>query len=205
MKELKLGLFIALFFIACSETPNKTLPIIGQYEIVDGDTIYHQIPQFEFVNTDSQTVSNSDFKDNIYLADFFFVHCPSICPKVKKQMLRIYDKYEDNDMVKLVSHTIDPKRDTPEKLKKYAQKLDVNTDKWIFLSGEKEALLDIADDYFVAAMEDPEAPGGFDHSGKIILVDKKGHVRSFAEGTEPDDVTRLLEDIDTLLKEYEKS
>jgi protein SCO1/2 len=119
-------------------------------------------------------------------------------------MLRIYDKYEKNPKIKLVSHTIDPKRDTAEKLKSYASDLGVNTDKWMFLTGDKDALLDIANEYFVAALEDPEAPGGFDHSGKIILVDTERHVRSFGEGTDAEDVDRLMKDIDKLLREYDE-
>ena len=100
-------------------------------------------------------------------------------------MLRIYDKYEQQDLIKLVSHTIDPKRDTPDRLKQYAENLNVNTNKWLFLTGDQDEILDIADDYFVAAMENEDAPGGFDHSGKILLVDTKGHIRAFADGTDP--------------------
>lgn len=195
---------IGFFVVACeSKSSDKPLPIIGRLEIVDGDTIHHTIPDFEFINQDSQLVTNQELTEYIYISDFFFTSCPSICPIVKKQMLRIYDKYKSNSMVKLVSHTIDPKRDTADKLKRYAADLGVDTDKWVFLTGDKESLLDIADAYFVAAYEDPDAPGGFDHSGKIILVDTKRQVRSFAEGTDPEDVDRFLKDIDKLLREYD--
>ena len=197
---------IGFFVVACeSKSSDKPLPIIGRLEIVDGDTIHHTIPDFEFINQDSQLVTNQELTEYIYISDFFFTSCPSICPIVKKQMLRIYDKYKSNSMVKLVSHTIDPKRDTADKLKRYAADLGVDTDKWVFLTGDKESLLDIADEYFVAAYEDPDAPGGFDHSGKIILVDTKRHVRSFAEGTDPEDVDRFLKDIDKLLREYDSN
>lgn len=195
---------IGFFVVACeSKSSDKPLPIIGRLEIVDGDTIHHTIPDFEFINQDSQLVTNQELTEYIYISDFFFTSCPSICPIVKKQMLRIYDKYKSNSMVKLVSHTIDPNRDTADKLKRYAADLGVDTDKWVFLTGDKESLLDIADAYFVAAYEDPDAPGGFDHSGKIILVDTKRQVRSFAEGTNPEDVDRFLKDIDKLLHEYD--
>lgn len=117
-------------------------------------------------------------------------------------MLRIYDEYQSESILKLVSHTIDPKRDTPEALKIYAKNLDVNTDKWMFLTGEKSELLDMADEYFVVAFEDADAPGGFDHSGKILLVDKKGHIRAFCEGTDPDDVSEFIKDIQSLIDEY---
>lgn len=198
-----LAIVASLLAVSSCKEKERTLPIIGKKEIINGDTIWHTIPEFKFTNCDGKRISNDDLRNNIYLADFFFISCPSICPKVKKQMLRIYEEFENDARVKLVSHTIDPKRDTPERLRKYADQLGVNTRKWMFLRGEKEEILDIAESYFVAAYEDEEAPGGFDHSGKIILVDKSRHVRSFAEGTEPDDVTRLIRDIHVLLKSYE--
>ncbi len=194
-------LLILLSMCSC-QTDSSPLPILGRHDISETDTVYHRIPDFKFINQDSNYVTNSDLKDNIYISDFFFMSCPSICPIVKKQMLRVYDKYKDNDRVKLVSHTIDPKRDTPEKLKKYAQKLNIDDSVWMFLTGEKGEILDIADDYFVAAFEDPDAPGGFDHSGKMILTDTKRHIRAFAEGTDPEDVDQFLIDIDKLLVEY---
>lgn len=203
MKSYIFYLLICTIFMTACQDDNTPLPILGQHDFTDNDTIYHSIPDFKFVNQDSVFVTNSDFNDFIYISDFFFMSCPSICPIVKKQMLRVYEKYKDNDKVKLVSHTIDPKRDTPGKLKKYSEKLNVDNDKWIFLTGEKGEILDIADDYFVAAFEDPEAPGGFDHSGKMILTDTKRHIRAFAEGTDPEDVDQLLIDIDKLLAEYD--
>ncbi|NNF22575.1 MAG: SCO family protein [Saprospiraceae bacterium] len=203
MKNKIIAGFIMMVFMASCLQKSKPLPIIGKKEIVDGDTIYHKIPGFEFTNQDSLPVSNQSLSSYIYVADFFFISCPSICPKVKKQMLRIYDKYKGHDMVKLVSHSIDPKRDTPEKLKQYSANLGVDNEQWIFLTGNKDEIMEIADDYFVIAYEDPDAPGGFDHSGKILLIDTKGHIRSFAEGTDPEDVDRLLKDIDVLLREYE--
>lgn len=200
-KVLLLVLAFSLFS-ACQD--NEALPIYGKTKIEGTDTIFHKIPDFKFMNQDSQMVSNENLSNNIYISDFFFMSCPSICPKVKRQMLKIYDQFEDEELVKLVSHTIDPKRDTPEKLKMYANNLEVNTDKWWFLTAEKGEIMDIADEYFVVALEDPDAPGGFDHSGKIILVDKDRHVRAFAEGTDPEDVDNFLLDIQKLVNEYKK-
>ncbi len=196
-------LLIFLALSACEQAPKGPLPKIGHKELVGTDTVYHTIPDFSFISQEGTTITQKELASHIYVSDFFFTNCPSICPLVKKQMLRIYDKYENQPLVKLVSHTIDPVRDTQEKLKKYADALGVDSDKWLFLTGDKEALYDIADQYFVPAMEDPEAPGGFDHSGKIMLVDKNRHIRSFGEGTEPDDITQLLKDIDRLIAEYE--
>jgi protein SCO1 len=191
----------ALLLTACGEqkeTP-EPLPYLGNHEINGSDTVYHRIPDFAFVNQDSNTVTNETFEDKIYLADFFFISCPTICPKVKKQMLRIYDKYKNEDELMLLSHTIDPKRDTVGRLKQYAQNLGVDDGKWQFVTGEQDRIYEIADDYMSIAREDPEAPGGFDHSGWILLIDKEGHIRSFADGTDPEKVDRLLKEIDWLL------
>ncbi len=190
---------LALWWAGCQQQ-EEPLPILGEKIIENGDTIYHTIPDFAFIDQDSQVVTNETFKGKIYVADFFFISCPTICPKVTKQMLRIYKHFEDDERVALLAHTIDVKHDTIPRLKDYATKLGVRTDKWHFVTGDKEAIYDIADDYFSIAIEDPDAPGGFDHSGKIILVDDKRRVRSFADGTDPESVDRLIADMEKLLR-----
>ena len=202
MKNTIIFLLVLGFLSSCQAPPQGPLPIYGRHQYLGNDTIYHSIPDFELLNQDSVLISNESFSDHIYLADFFFTSCPSICPKVTKQMLRLYDHFEGNDMVKIVSYTLDPVRDDVAKLNLYSRNLEVETDRWHFLTGEKDSIWDLADDYFVAAVEDPDAPGGFDHSGKIILVDKSRHIRGFAEGTDPEDVTELIPVIEQLIKEY---
>ena len=192
-----------LSFSSCNQKPQK-LPIIGfEKEAANGEKVHHKIPPFQFVNQDSFLVTNSKYSNKIYAADFFFTSCPSICPKVMKQMMRIADSQADNEKFALISHTIDPKRDTPERLKVYAENLEIDETKWDFLTGDEDELLDMADEYYVAAYKDPTAPGGFDHSGKILLVDTNGHIRAFCDGTDPDDVDDFIKDIDILMKEYE--
>lgn len=201
MKKYILLTFITVAsFVSCNQEPDK-LPILGRSEIIDGQEVAHTIRSFEYIDQDSMVVNNESLSKYIYLADFFFTSCPSICPKVAKQMLRLQERYKSDDRIKLVSFTIDPKRDTPGQLKAYANNIGANTQKWSFLYGDKDFTLDLAEDYFVVAYEDADVPGGFDHSGKIILVDRQGHVRGFAEGTEEDSVTKLFKAIDTLLDE----
>jgi len=200
IKYLILSLIVIT--IAC-ETAPKQLPYIGDREELDGSITRHEIREFSFTDQLGETMTNQDIAGKIYLTDFFFTSCPSICPKVKKQMLRIYDKVLMNDDILLISHTIDPKRDSAAVLKQYADNIGIDHNKWKFLTGDKDELLDIADDYFVAAYEDADAPGGFDHSGKIILLDKTGRIRSFGDGTDPSEVDKLMKDIDILLYEYE--
>ena len=135
--------------------------------------------------------------------DFFFISCPTICPKLTAQMLRIHDEFKDINEVLLLSHSIDTKRDTVARLKNYSENLGVNSDKWHFVTGDHDAIYEIADDYFSVAIENPDAPGGFDHSGRLILVDKNRNVRSFCNGTEPESVDRFMKDIELLLAESE--
>ncbi|MFZ1750891.1 MAG: SCO family protein [Saprospiraceae bacterium] len=186
--------------ISCKDT--SELPYLGQASIVDGVEVKHTVGQFSHYNQDSVLMTNKDFEEYVYVADFFFTSCPSICPTVAKEMLKIYDAFKSEPLVKLVSFTIDPVRDDVNKLRLYADNLGVAHDKWYFLTGDKEATFALANTYFVAALEDPTAPGGFDHSGKIILVDKKGHVRSFSEGTDPESTPKLIADIQKLLNTY---
>ncbi len=200
MKYLALLFSFCIALSACEKTP-QTLPILGEKEMVNGDTIYHTIPDFAFLNQDSQLVTNATFEGKIYVADFFFISCPTICPKTTKQMLRLYERFLNDDRVLLVAHTVDPKRDNVSALNRYARNLEVSSSKWHFLTGEKDALYGIAEDYFSVATENPDAPGGFDHSGRFILVDKNRHVRSFCNGTDPEDVDRFMGDIENLLNE----
>ncbi|MBK8655940.1 MAG: SCO family protein [Haliscomenobacter sp.] len=202
LKYSLLLLGAALLLVGCNlkRTP-EALPILGNSEIVNGDTIYHQVRDFSFINQDSQEVNNATFEGKAYVVDFFFISCPTICPMVNKQMLRVYDRFKDDDRLLLLAHSIDTKHDTIPRLKQFAQNLGVSNDKWIFVTGIKDSIYSIANDYFSIAIEDPEAPGGFDHSGRLILVDKNRHVRSFCDGTDPESVDRFMKDIEVLLKE----
>ena len=195
--------WIAILAIAvwgCSGEPKeKNLPILGFHDINGQDTVYHAIPDFSFVNQDSNVINNATFEGKAYIVDFFFTSCPTICPKVTQQMLRIHDRYKEDNRLLLLSHTIDTKRDTVERLKSYADKIKVNADKWHFVTGDKDKIYNIAEDYMSIAIENPDAPGGFDHSDWLILIDKDRHIRSYCDGTNEDAVTEFMTDIDWLL------
>lgn len=200
-KIIYVGLLVAVAF-ACEKPKEKALPILGRHEYNENDTVYHTIDEFKFVNQDSNWVSEQTVKGKVYVADFFFTSCPTICPIMKTQMLRIYEQIQDNDDVLILSHTIDPKHDTVAVLKEFADRLGVNSEKWHFVTGEKEAIYKIGQtSYMVSAVEDPTEPGGFIHSGAFILVDDQRRVRGIYDGTKPDQVDRLLRDLDILLKE----
>ena len=168
------------------------------------ETLPHKIAPFSVVNQKGKTLTNETLKGNIYIADFFFTSCPSICPKVKKQMKRVYEQYKDLPNFKILSHTIDPVRDTVERLDWYATRLGVKDDKsWHFVTaGEQEVVFKMAYNYLVSAVEDDEAPGGFDHSGYIALVDKDGHIRGMYDGLIEERVDDMIREINCL---YEQS
>lgn len=190
----------------CQDNKPKELPVIGDRVDLEGNKVVHKIRPFSFVNQLGDTISNSTFKDKIYVVDFFFTSCPSICPLVTAQMKRIYDHVANEGDVLLVSHTIDPKRDSVSVLKKYADNLEIDHQIWHFLRGPKDEIMEIAnEDYFIAALEAPDAPGGFDHSGKIILLDKEARIRGFCDGTDPESVTNFIKMIDQLRASYDQS
>ena len=199
----------SFLLFSCNTKPEK-LPILGNREAitktVNGkqitDTLYHQIPDFEFINQDSVKITQKDFVGKIYVADFFFTTCPTICPKMKTQMLRIYNKFKDNPKVAILSHTIDPRHDTPAVLKEFSKNLGIQNSMWQMVTGDKAKIYEIGQkSYMVSATDDPTQPGGIVHSGAFILVDKNRHIRGIYDGTEPERVDKLMADMEILLKE----
>jgi protein SCO1/2 len=202
MRYKSIIILLVITLIASCKQEEGPLPVLGQKIIEDGKEVYHTIPSFELVNQDSMVVNNELLKDNIYLVDYFFTHCPSICPIVKKNLLTVHEEFKDESLLKMVSISMDPKRDSVKVLKRYASNLGINQDQWWFLTGDKDEIMDLAPSFFIVAYEDQSVPGGFDHSGKVVLVDKKGNVRAFAEGTDADDVKKLIPKIQRLIDEY---
>lgn len=191
----------SLFLTSCVPK-NEKLPIFGQREVVGTDTVYHTIAPFSFVDQDSAEITNTTFKDKIYVADFFFTSCRTICPIMKSQMLRVYEVTKDMPDVLLLSHTIDPEYDTVALLHDFAQRLEVESNKWHFVTGAKDSIYKIAQtSYFATAMEDKSEPDGFIHSGAFLLIDKSGRIRGKYDGTKEEDVNRLIIDIKKLMQD----
>ncbi len=195
------AIFSTLILYACNQQQQK-LPFLGNPVATAPDTVYPIIADFSFMNQDSQVVSNSSFHDKIYVADFIFLSCPTICPKMTKEMYKAYLPFATNDRVAFISHTIDPERDSIPRLKAYAVSLGVKTPKWNFVTGNADSIYNLAEhSYYSAAYPDSIAPGGFTHSGGLLLIDKNRHIRGVYNGTKPEDTQRLIDDIRTLLKE----
>ncbi len=202
MKYFYLVVLVAV--VSCGEVKNNhSLPILGHHIYEENDTIYHTVGDFELVNQDSTIITNSDFDNHIYVADFFFTSCPTICPIMKTQMLRVYDEIKEDQDVSILSHTIDPEYDSVGLLKEYAFNLGVETPKWHFATGDKDSIYALAQTYLVLADEDANAPGGYVHSGAFLIVDKQRRIRGVYDGTKEEQVDLLIGDLDLLRKEYE--
>ncbi|GAA0880705.1 hypothetical protein GCM10009119_36750 [Algoriphagus jejuensis] len=182
---------------------SSELPILGErYADENQDTVYHEIADFAFVNQMGDTVTKADMAGKIYVADFFFTSCPTICPIMKKEMLRVYEDYKSDPNFKILSHSLDPTFDTQAVLKDYAEKLGVSdASTWNFLTGDQEKIFEIGQtSYLTTAMADQLEPGGFLHSGAFLLVDGNGRIRGVYDGTKSDQVDRLISDIPKLLE-----
>jgi protein SCO1/2 len=207
MKKLLLLPLIALA-ISCGTPSEKTsevaeLPILGERYVDDNqDTVYHSIADFAFVNQVGDTIRKEDMAGKIYVADFFFTTCPTICPVMKKEMLRVYEQFKGEPNFRILSHSIDPTHDTQAVLKDYAEKLGIpDATTWNFLTGDQEKIFEIGQtSYLTTTMADDMEPGGFLHSGAFLLVDQQGRIRGVYDGTKTEQVDRLLADIPKLLK-----
>ncbi|MCG8477379.1 MAG: SCO family protein [Cytophagales bacterium] len=204
-----MGLMLACF-VSCVLNEKK-LPIMGwrhtEEKTVNGkavvDTVYQSIADFSFVNQNGEQVTNKDYAGKIYIADFFFTTCPTICPVMKTQMLRVYERIKDNPNVFILSHSIDPEHDSAEVLHSFAERLGVEAPKWNFVTGDKESIYEIGQtSYIVSVAEDKNAPGGYIHSGAFILIDPNRHIRGIYDGTKADQVDRLMNDLPLLEKEF---
>lgn len=204
------GLFLSAALYGCKDKV-KRLPFLQmevQEKVVEGktltDTVFRTIPAFKLFNQDSTVVTDKDFDGHIYVADFFFTSCPTICPTMHRNLLKVYKKYLGNPEVKLASHTIDVKYDTPSRMKAYAAKLGIKGTQWEYLWGTRDEIYALAErNYLVSAQEDKNAPGGFIHQGYLVLVDKEKRIRGAYDGTQDKEVAQLMKDMDILLAEYQ--
>jgi protein SCO1/2 len=196
----KIWFLFLLITIGCSEKPKK-LPFLGNPIITKNDTIYPKINDFSFINQDSIVITNKTFQNKIYVADFIFLSCPTICPKMNFELKKVYEVYKNNPKVNFLSHTIDPERDSVSRLKEFKLSLNLN-ENWHFVTGNKDSIFNIATkSYFTTAYPDEKEPGGLVHGGGFLLVDKNKHIRGVYDGTDPNETVRLINDIKILLEE----
>ena len=196
-----------------SNRSQSSIPL--QYVILNGEA--KKVPEFAFLNQDSIIISNEDFSKKVYVAEFFFTSCPSICPIMNKNMKRIENRFGKRQDFGIASFSIDPIKDTPSVLKEYAESYDVFSQNWHFLTGEKDKIYNLANEGFnIFASVNSRVAGGFEHQGYFALIDKNGFIRCRSdqfgnplvyymgideEDVEIQEVDLLIEDIEKLLKE----
>ncbi|MGB0838994.1 MAG: SCO family protein [Chitinophagales bacterium] len=169
------------------------------------DTLWHQVPDFKFLAHTGDSITLNRFKDKVFVTDFFFTNCPSICPNMTKHLKLVQDemKFKKFKDVMILSHTVDPDRDTLETLNTYADLYEADSSMWLFVTGDKKKLYEQARNaYFVSATEGNGGEEDFIHSEKLVLIDKYRVIRGFYDGTNLKDVQRLIVDIATVKLEY---
>ena len=163
---------------------------------------YHKIADFNLINQNGKTITQNDYKDKIYVADFFFTTCQTICPIMTNHMAQIQDKIKNDEEVMLLSHTVTPEIDTVAQLKRYALKKGVDDSKWNLVTGDKKHIYELARKSYLAVKDFGDG-GPYDmiHTENFMLIDKKRQIRGFYDGTNAEAIDKLLEDIEILKKE----
>lgn len=193
---------LVIFLAAGCSRNKRKLPVLGTPVITDSDTAYPVIRPFSFISQDSLPVTEKTFSGKIYIADFIFLSCPTICPKMTAELLKVYDKYKNNPHILFISHTIDPDNDSIALLKSYSERIGTDSRKWFFVTGNKDSIYSLAEEsYFTVAYADSTAPGGYVHGGGMLLIDTNRHIRGVYDGTDPKETQRLINDVALLLQE----
>src|SRR6201998_145772 len=197
----------ALVTFACNpkkaEEKKLLLPVVGPKTVsANGDTVYHTVKDFSLLNQYKEVITQQATENKIYVANFFFATCQSICPAMSNQLGRVQQAEKDNNDFLILSHTVNPMHDTAEILLEYAGKYGAIKNKWHFLTGDKKAIYSLAkEDYLVNALEDDGTPEGFIHSEAVLLIDKQRGIRGIYDGTDSLQVNKLINDISILKTE----
>lgn len=198
-------LFIVWYvFNKQEKQPIRMLPYYGKkLHNKEKDTTYHLVKSFSFINQYNETVTDETVKNKIYVTDFFFTTCQSICPIMSSQLERVYDEFKNAKDIMILSHTVSPEEDSVNVLMNYAKLHGVKDRKWLFLTGDKKQLYDMARKSYLLNMEEGKGDeNDFIHTQNFALIDKEKHLRGFYDGTDSLDVTRLIADIKLLQEEY---
>ncbi len=211
---MKKNSYIAIAFVILIFGIYVVPKIVGRFS---GNELmkFEKVPDFEFTSQHDELVSNENFKNKVYVVEFFFTSCPTICPRMNENMVKIQNEFYGNPSFGIASVSIDPERDSPEVLKAYAKEKGATLKNWYFLTGDKSDVYSFSNDGFrLYAGENKDVEGGFEHSGLFALIDKDGYIRSrtvvngemenpikFYNGLDEKEVQWLKEDINLLLKE----
>jgi len=191
--------------------PEEKLPIyqpnMVSFKLVDSTVQhikrFHKIKDFKLINQNGQEITNENYRDKIYVADFFFTTCQAICPIMKENMIILQNQYKNDNQVYLLSHTVTPEIDTKEVLKKYAIEKGIIDTKWNLVTGDKEEIYNLARKSYLVA-EDVDESRFFDmiHTENFVLIDPKRRIRGFYDGTDIESIDQLIVDIKILKKEF---
>lgn len=207
-----IGTFISSHLIRSSAklkifNPSEVSPLLVDSSLREVNR-FHRISDFELINQEGKKVTQKDYEGKIYVADFFFTTCPSICPKMSGQLHRVYMRYANNDEVMLLSHTVMPETDSVPVLHEYAKKYKADPKKWIFATGDKKQIYALARrSYFAVKETIPEEIANegdehdFIHTENFILIDKNKRIRGYYDGTSEKEVDRLMDEMEVLLRE----
>lgn len=209
MLLLLLAVPVFIFIFLRSFGTNKyTLPVYYQNGVESSlsscqfEPGQHYIPDFTFTSQEEDIINQGILENNITVVDFFFTSCPNICPKMSDQLSRFQEAFDEKEQINILSFTVDPANDTPEVLKSYADDYQANTGQWYFLTGEKEKIYHLARCGFLLPVEDGDgSPEDFIHSEKLILIDQEKRIRGYYDGTDREDVDRLILEARILLEQ----
>jgi protein SCO1/2 len=198
-------LFPVIFWILLTRGHNtfKRLPIVAPYELSPaGDTVYHKIPPFHFTNQFGKTISDKDLDGKIFVANFFFATCKTVCPQMNEEVHRLQEATKDIKDLRILSFTVDPEFDTVEALANYAVKMKADNSRWWFLTGNKDSIYTLAREGFLVPASLGNDARDFFHSQDLILIDKEKRMRGIYDGLDKAEVDTLIDEIKVLMKEY---
>lgn len=178
----------------------EKLPVYSSSD--KNENLLTQLSSFNFLNQDGRKLTKNDWDNKILVADFFFTHCPSICPKMTVSLKQVNDYFNKENFLQIASFTVDPERDSSTQLKKYSALFDLNTNQWNLITGSKKDIYKLARNGFkIVATDGDGGPGDFIHSDKIVLIDTQKNIRGYYNGTNPDEIKQLITDIKKLENE----
>ena len=197
---------VSIFYSILKPKPNLPIyqPAQVNSKLVDTSVAhrikYHTISNFNLINQNGDTITQAFYDDKIYVADFFFTTCQSICPVMTKNMKKVQDKLINDKEILLLSHSVTPEIDSVEQLKRYAISNQINDDKWNLVTGDRKQIYNLARKSYLAVEDNPTGEYDMIHTENFMLIDKKNQIRGFYDGTLESEISRLLDDIEILKK-----
>lgn len=205
IKNKTIQLFAVLVFVLPAaayalvnlyEKKFQQLPVYGPVKEVNGEKVKTVVGDFTFTNQDGNVISNKLWDKKIVVANFFFSHCPVICPKMTNNLKKVQDEYMEDNSVLISSFSVDPERDSAAQLKVFAQRFNINSSKWQLFTGDKKEIYRFArNEMMIVATDGDGGPSDFIHSDKLVLIDKQKRIRGYYDGTSEGEVKQLIQDI----------